>query len=474
MGKTKIPYDFDIDKDGLSDIPFAGVFNDKVIRNAEVKVVNGPYFTVTSNRSVIQTHFYQIDKYMTSVFVSDVNGDEISDAFLNDRIMIFGKSSSVIEPANPFQARLENPATRGWIIAGIILFIAALAFIVISLLKRNSEKIIPINRRFFVVSILVSSALIYLMFYLQNQIVEASKQGIGTLIGTSASTLSIQAMIDASNLANFVFLSALPITLGIYILSATRGAKAVVSLNQLIYKNNERYRIILSPPFGRNLSLRELVSRVTSILFLATSVGLYSYNYVAPYFFDVASFETIESISDPKFAEYMNAIFEFLVIPGILSIPLFAWLFPSSWLLDDAGCLYYLKKGNARRPEDVESLGRWFGNTIKGFFGISAIINYIQFSLQSPILKIATALGEYGMMVMIYAFGFIIVAGVSFGLLTVAIHEITLVNNVVKLIDEIQRKDVEIKRTSIDFSENETLSPERIVEGYKNLSSIKF
>ncbi len=474
FGRSKIPYDFDIDKDGSADIPFAGVCNDNSIGDVAVKVVNGPYFTITSNKTVLQTHFYQIDKYMTSVFLSDVNGDGISDAFLNDRIMIFGKSGWDLEPSTSIQSRLQNAATRGWIILGIILFIAALVFIVISLFRRNSEKIIATNIRFLVVSFLVSIGLIYLMFYLQNQIVEASKQGIGTLIGTSASTLSIQAMIDASNLANFVFLSALPITLGIYVLSASIGAKSVVSLNQLIYKNNERYRIVLSPPFGRNLSMRELVSRVTSILFLATSIGLYSYNYVAPYFFDIASFDTIESISDPKFAEYMNAIFEFLVIPGIVSIPIFAWLFPSSWLLDDTGCLYYLKKGNARRPEDVESLGRWFGNTIKGFFGISAIINYIQFSLQSPILKIATALGEYGIMVMIYAFGFIIVAGISFGLLTVAVHEITLVNNAVKLVDDIQRKDVEIKRTSIDFSENETLTPERIVEGYKKLSSIRF
>jgi hypothetical protein len=67
----------------------------------------------------------------------------------------------------------------------------------------------------------------------------------------------------------------------------------------------------------------------------------------------------------------------YCILPMIITFFATAALIPSSWLLDDAGVSFYIKHRKERGINDVESISSWLLSIIGGFFGMSAIISFV-------------------------------------------------------------------------------------------------
>ena len=65
----------------------------------------------------------------------------------------------------------------------------------------------------------------------------------------------------------------------------------------------------------------------------------------------------------------------------MLTIGIASLLFSSTWFLMDSGILYSnLKKGkDTNKPAEIRSIGRWYGQFLKGYAGVSVILSYIDF-----------------------------------------------------------------------------------------------
>lgn len=65
----------------------------------------------------------------------------------------------------------------------------------------------------------------------------------------------------------------------------------------------------------------------------------------------------------------------------MLTIGIASLVFSSMWFLMDSGILYSnLKKAaNKNKPAEIRSVGRWYGQFLKGYAGVSVILSYIDF-----------------------------------------------------------------------------------------------
>ncbi|MHA2290447.1 MAG: hypothetical protein ACXABG_16800 [Promethearchaeota archaeon] len=81
---------------------------------------------------------------------------------------------------------------------------------------------------------------------------------------------------------------------------------------------------------------------------------------------------------DPfSFIDDLNTFLVLLMFTaGISSI-----LFSTTWFLMDSGILYSnLKKADETpRPVEIRSVGRWYGQLLKGYAGVSVVLSYIGF-----------------------------------------------------------------------------------------------
>jgi len=136
-------------------------------------------------------------------------------------------------------------------------------------------------------------------------------------------------------------------------------------------------------------------------------------------------------------------------------------------LLDDAGVVFYAKKVNSRRPEDVERVGGWFSGYLKGFLGISAIVSYVRFILESPITA-STGIATSTLSSQVYAFvfGFPIISGLTIGLLALVMHEFMLPHNTTFLYERLSKRKVAMRTSEIQINKKEELSADDIVKGY--------
>ena len=156
-----------------------------------------------------------------------------------------------------------------------------------------------------------------------------------------------------------------------------------------------------------------------------------------------------------------------LIIPGLVAVPIFFWLIPTSWLLDDCGMLFYTKDLKTMNPEDVESIAGWFSNSLKGFLGIGAIVSYFRFITESPITSsLSNFPSDVRFSVLFFVFGFCIIAGFAYGVLAVTMHELTLPSNASRLYKLLSKRNVDIRRKEINFGDFEELTTEVTFNGF--------
>jgi hypothetical protein len=139
--------------------------------------------------------------------------------------------------------------------------------------------------------------------------------------------------------------------------------------------------------------------------------------------------------------------------------------------LDDAGVLFYVKSTKIRKPEDVESIAQWFSSALKGFLGVSAIANYIEFIWRSPIFNSPNIMSNKETVdeVLFFIFGFLVVIAFSFAILTVIIHEIVMPYSANRLYKRLGARNIEFNYKSIDFKTIGTLDPEVVIEKFLDI-----
>ncbi|MHA1849251.1 MAG: hypothetical protein ACTSXU_16525 [Promethearchaeota archaeon] len=109
------------------------------------------------------------------------------------------------------------------------------------------------------------------------------------------------------------------------------------------------------------------------------------------------------------FSGYCTYFVVISIIPLIMSYILWFWLLPPSWLMDDAGLVYFRKTLKRRRPPVLSSIGNWFLSIIKPIVGGGALIGYVQFVIANhPVLtafiQTNNILGLVQFSIIIYAF----------------------------------------------------------------------
>ena len=82
--------------------------------------------------------------------------------------------------------------------------------------------------------------------------------------------------------------------------------------------------------------------------------------------------------SDPS--SFIDDLSTFLALL-MFTIGLASILFSATWFLMDSGVLYsnFKKAGDTPKPVEIRSVGRWYGQFLKGYAGVSVVLSYIGF-----------------------------------------------------------------------------------------------
>jgi hypothetical protein len=89
----------------------------------------------------------------------------------------------------------------------------------------------------------------------------------------------------------------------------------------------------------------------------------------------------------------------------MLTIGIASLVFSSTWFLMDSGILYSnLKRAkDTNKPAEIRSVGRWYGQFLKGYAGVSVILSYIDFmNLFVPQLAIDLSLTIFIMLLIVF------------------------------------------------------------------------
>ncbi|MHA1339188.1 MAG: hypothetical protein ACTSRZ_03895 [Promethearchaeota archaeon] len=130
------------------------------------------------------------------------------------------------------------------------------------------------------------------------------------------------------------------------------------------------------------LSIYQQLSATGSLYSLLESAGILNYPLTNP---DVLGIWTENMTSPNDIWVEMGKFALYCVLPIIITYLLITVIVPPSWLLDDAGVLYYEKAKKYRELSDVDSIGKWMLSFISGIFGFTAITSF--FSLFIPMFN---------------------------------------------------------------------------------------
>lgn len=497
--RSSFPVSYDTDLDGMTDVPLVGqLVNERLLLNTPEKSQTGPCVIMQSfNGNAFQANAYSLYIPMKVIFRSDVNKDLIPDMVLAGDITIFQSMTEIVEqswPATQLEGK-DKKDTRTFFIIGIVMIICAIVLIIIALTQKSPEHL-KIRQKWILILLFAAIMMVLALLMNMNEISNYATRANTTQIGMTQKAISIANLARVGGIGTFAFLTLLPASVGIWILMTPIVADGIVGLNQIMFakraglkaavkkqkmdenaiiaETGSNYKILVIPPFGKKIEFKTVLSRAFSVLFLAVSIGLLVFENITVFIYDLTDLESISAITDKAFMDYINALFNLLILPGIISVAVFFWLIPTSWLLDDAGVLFYIKSVETREPEDVESIAGWFSDYLKGFLGISAIYSYGMFIWQSPMFTLYSKLpSEIANTIMVFVFGFIIFAGLAMGLLVAACYEITLPYSATRLYNRLAKRNVDVSMTAIEFVNKGKFSDEQSVEGFLGAQSVQ-
>lgn len=99
---------------------------------------------------------------------------------------------------------------------------------------------------------------------------------------------------------------------------------------------------------------------------------------------------SVISIDSEIFIRFCDSIILNTVFPLVLSFVFFFWAMPSSYILDDAGVVYFKKYTKRRQPAEIKTVSAWFFSIVKAILGTSAIFSYYSYiTNNAQILNVA-------------------------------------------------------------------------------------
>nr|MDO8113099.1 hypothetical protein [Candidatus Sigynarchaeota archaeon] len=116
--------------------------------------------------------------------------------------------------------------------------------------------------------------------------------------------------------------------------------------------------------------VKRAFTAMTFSLFTTYSIWL---QFISPIGFQVGS-TTQDTVTN--FLAFCGSYFLNHCIPLIASYIIWFWALPPSWLLDDAGIVFYRKKLDQREPATIRTVSDWFLSMVKAIVGTSGLIAY--------------------------------------------------------------------------------------------------
>ncbi|MBD3187939.1 hypothetical protein GF325_13970 [Candidatus Bathyarchaeota archaeon] len=222
------------------------------------------------------------------------------------------------------------------------------------------------------------------------------------------------------------FVSSLPIIMALWYKGAPSIAVklimrlhiALTDLYRYFHKEDVKPKIhkilVTDTPQGSSLYMmvkRSFTGMTFSIFFVSFLITNYFpplgfVNWFLEYVLGVPG-EKVGSIGEIVFKDMMgnvtNAFMAYCtyfvivsIIPLVLSYLFWFWVLPPTWLMDDAGVVYFRKTLKRRRPPVMKSIGSWFLSIVKPLVGGSAVFGYVFYiANNAPILDTFIANEQY-------------------------------------------------------------------------------
>ncbi|MHA1757423.1 MAG: hypothetical protein ACTSVV_11675, partial [Promethearchaeota archaeon] len=247
--------------------------------------------------------------------------------------------------------------------------------------------------------------------------------------------------------------SSLPLLPAFYNKTAPLLGIAILKLRKLFFKfirHSEKDIIIINIDENKNIATTTILKRCLLPILISLSVGINLFNFLAP------KFSTVTVDIHKVFYTFQYYFIYYTIIPMIISFYLLFIFIPSTWLLDDAGVVYFIKPKKVHLPPDIESLSNWTHNWLKGLAGFTAIVSYINLI---SVLNISSFIFEGDLftqiityiMVFLLFYGFPFLSGLALMLLTIIYMELNLDYNKLKLYNKMEKRNYDIKKKEIAF-----------------------
>jgi len=303
--------------------------------------------------------------------IADINGDGIKDYFIGGQARI-----GVVSSARPFGLWFNTGTPAGLFF--FILFIIMIGGAVAILIKKRKEFKFDVkpNIKRYKWTVIVNAIVIGLMVTLFVMFAFSLNVFNKTLLATDTQSTIVLVFLTV----NICWLGVLPVTAVLYNWFAPRSAYIFVRARDWLFKvtkNVDHEIVILEMDKKLELGMFQSLKRCILPILLSLTVGLFTYTSLAPILHYPISFSTF---GGTEFFEFMNSYMLFGMLPMVLTFVIFFFFIPGSWLLDDAGVVYYMSNHQKDHiPGDVERVSVWQTAFITGFASFSSIITFINF-----------------------------------------------------------------------------------------------
>ncbi|MFX0102337.1 MAG: hypothetical protein ACFFCS_22420 [Candidatus Hodarchaeota archaeon] len=236
--------------------------------------------------------------------------------------------------------------------------------------------------------------------------------------------------IGAQVIGMVIFFSATPFIIVLWYRTAPRTAvNFILKFHNLFYRKGKKKIneiIVLDMPqtHSATISVKRAVDALLFSLFTTFTIylpfmGLLRDRAIPVWpIFQLISPGQVSTIKSLEFIQYCTSYLMNLVTPLIGSFVIFFWALPPTYLLDDAGVVFYRRFKNRRQPTEIKTISSWFLSMVKGIVGYGGLTSYGTFIYNN--LGIVGIVANETNMVVATQFGLFILGMPFFGALLMA------------------------------------------------------
>ncbi|MHA1783694.1 MAG: hypothetical protein ACTSVE_00715 [Candidatus Helarchaeota archaeon] len=393
---------------------------------ARIKILNGKTF-----QELLELNFQGGGRFLHNVRI-DINVDGYYDFILTD-----SSSVTLASTNKPIGIWLSQST----IFIGMPIFIISLVALLvggirlsIALIRKEFDIQLKENIKKFKKSTVLNILIIVIMFILFLIFNLSMNVFNSTLILGDPITLTI--IVDFS--VFILWFALLPLTAAIFNKIAIKGSLFFIKLRDFLFKfskKSDHEILVIDLTDRKSISSFQVAKRIILPTLLSLSIGLFVYTWFAP----VLGFpQGFINLGGADFFQFMAGYMLLAIIPMILTFIIASFFLSSSWLLDDAGIVYYHDFHDDHIPGDIERLSIWLTSMISGIAGFSSVLTFISFvaridlssfaSIDDPLIRLMAAFGTF---TIFYVFPFL--TSICYMLFSINVMETSLEQNKKKL-----------------------------------------